>query len=84
MGEIIAIAIIAVIVGGAIFYVIKAKKSGKKCIGCPDGCSCNGSCGGSCSTKQEKDEKCEKQPFQLYKRQKNGYNKRNDKVRRIV
>jgi hypothetical protein len=60
MGEIIAIAIIAVIVGGAIFYVIKAKKSGKKCIGCPDGCSCNGSCGGSCSTKQEKDEKCEK------------------------
>ena len=60
MGEIIAIVIIAVIVGGAIFYVIKAKKSGKKCIGCPDGCSCNGSCGGSCSTKQEKDEKCEK------------------------
>ena len=63
MGEIIAIAIIAVIVGGAIFYVIKAKKSGKKCIGCPDGCSCSGSCGGSCSTKQEKDEKCEKEPF---------------------
>lgn len=60
MGEIIAIAIIAVIVGGAIFYMIKAKKSGKKCIGCPDGCSCSGSCGGSCSTKQEKDEKCEK------------------------
>ena len=60
MGEIIAIAIIAVIVGGAIFYVIKAKKSGKKCIGCPDGCSCNGSCSGSCSTKQEKDEKCKK------------------------
>ena len=60
MGEIIAIVIIAVIVGGAIFYVIKAKKSGKKCIGCPDGCSCNGSCSGSCSTKQEKDEKCEK------------------------
>jgi hypothetical protein len=60
MGEIIAIAIIAVIVGGAIFYVIKAKKSGKKCIGCPDGCSCSGSCGGSCSAKQEKDEKCEK------------------------
>ena len=60
MGEIIAIAIIAVIVGGAIFYVIKAKKSGKKCIGCPDGCSCSGSCGGSCSTKQEKDEKCKK------------------------
>lgn len=40
-GDIIAIAAIALIIGGAIFYIIKAKKSGKKCIGCPDGCSCS-------------------------------------------
>ena len=38
--EIIAIAIIVLVVGGAVAYIIKAKKSGKKCIGCPDGCSC--------------------------------------------
>ncbi len=57
MGEVIAIVLIVLAVGGAIFYVIKAKKSGKKCIGCPDGCSCNGSCGGSCSTKTANDEK---------------------------
>ena len=38
--EIIAIAIIALIIGGAVFYIVKAKKSGRKCIGCPDGCSC--------------------------------------------
>lgn len=57
MGEVIAIVLIVLAVGGAIFYVIKAKKSGKKCIGCPDGCSCNGCCGGSCSTKTANDEK---------------------------
>ncbi len=53
-GDIIAIAAIAFIIGGAIFYIIKAKKSGKKCIGCPDGCSCgikdgkNKDCAQSC------------------------------------
>lgn len=38
--EIIAIAAIVLIVGGAICYLIKAKKSGKKCIGCPYGGNC--------------------------------------------
>lgn len=41
----IAIGVIALIVGLAAGYVIKAKKSGKKCIGCPesgcDGCCCH-------------------------------------------
>ena len=40
MTDIIIIAVIAVIVALAGRYVYKAKKSGKKCIGCPDGCSC--------------------------------------------
>ncbi len=46
MDNIIAIVIIAVIVIAASGYVYKAKKSGKKCIGCPEGCNCskNGSC----------------------------------------
>ncbi len=31
-------------------YVYKAKKSGKKCIGCPDSCACSsGNCTGGCS-----------------------------------
>lgn len=58
IGDIIAIGAIVLIVGGALAYIIKAKKSGKKCIGCPDSASCgsrsvkNGSapsCGGCCS-----------------------------------
>ena len=47
--DILLIVILVVIVGAAGWYVYKAKKSGKKCIGCPDGCSCGGqghSCGG--------------------------------------
>ena len=37
----IAIGVVVLIVGLAAAYVIKAKKSGKKCIGCPEGCSSN-------------------------------------------
>ena len=42
--EIIAVAAIVVIVGGAILYIIKAKKSGRRCIGCPDSKTCSGDC----------------------------------------
>ncbi|MBQ7096214.1 MAG: FeoB-associated Cys-rich membrane protein [Clostridia bacterium] len=42
MENYIAIAILALILGGAIWYIIRAKKSGKKCIGCPE--SGNGCC----------------------------------------
>ena len=38
----IIIGILAVIVGAAVFYIIKAKKSGAKCIGCPAGGNCSG------------------------------------------
>ncbi len=46
--DILIIAILVVVIGLAAFYVYKAKKSGKKCIGCPDGGSCDGSCHGCC------------------------------------
>ncbi len=53
ISTVIAVAVILLIVGLAVWYVIKAKKSGKKCIGCPDGC-CSKSEGGCscCSQKQ--------------------------------
>ena len=47
----IAIGVIVLIVGLAAGYVIKAKKSGKKCIGCPEGGCAGCSCG--CGKKTE-------------------------------
>ena len=40
MTDIIIMVVLALIVGGAITYIIKAKKSGQKCIGCPFGNNC--------------------------------------------
>jgi uncharacterized membrane protein YuzA (DUF378 family) len=37
----VIIGIIALLTCLALAYIIKAKKHRKKCIGCPDGCSCN-------------------------------------------
>ena len=35
--------IVKALVGGAVSYIVKAKKSGVKCIGCPAGGNCPGS-----------------------------------------
>lgn len=43
MADIIVIIILALLIGGAVAYMIKAKKNGVKCIGCPAGGSCPGS-----------------------------------------
>lgn len=47
--DIVVIAVIVLIVGAASFYIYRAKKSGKKCIGCPDSCSCTANQKGKCS-----------------------------------
>lgn len=49
MTDIIIIAVIVVILAAAIGYVIKAKKSGAKCIGCPSAKQCSShKCGCGC------------------------------------
>lgn len=40
MENAIVIAILAVLIGSAIVYIVKAKKRGVKCIGC-SACGCN-------------------------------------------
>ena len=41
MTDIIIGLVLLIIVGGAVFYIVREKKKGKKCIGCPDGrCDC--------------------------------------------
>ncbi len=44
MENYILIAILVPIITLAIGYVIKQKKKGVKCIGCPDSKNCSGSC----------------------------------------
>ena len=51
--DFIVIGIIVLVVGSASYYIYRAKKSGKKCIGCPDSSSCQnsgGGCSGHCSS----------------------------------
>ena len=43
MADIIAVLILLVLIGCAVGYIVKAKKSGVKCIGCPAGGTCPGS-----------------------------------------
>ncbi len=53
MTDFIIAAVLVLIVGAAVLYIWKAKKSGKKCIGCPDGCTCSGKDKGSCCSNSQ-------------------------------
>jgi hypothetical protein len=53
MADYIVGGVIVLIIVGAAWYVIKAKKSGRKCIGCPAAGGCS-KCGCSCGEDQEK------------------------------
>ena len=44
MDNFIVIAVLVLVIGGAILYVLKQRKKGVKCIGCPNGGNCSGSC----------------------------------------
>ncbi|MBQ1255093.1 MAG: FeoB-associated Cys-rich membrane protein [Clostridia bacterium] len=46
--NIILAVVLLAILGGAITYIVKAKKRGQKCIGCPYSNSCGKSAGCSC------------------------------------
>ena len=44
MLDIIIILILALVLGGAGLYIYRAKRKGRKCIGCPDNKTCSGNC----------------------------------------
>ena len=51
MENVILVFVLVAILGGAIVYIVRAKRRGIKCIGCPMGASCakkGGFCG-SCN-----------------------------------
>ena len=41
MSNVLAILALIVVLGGAITYIVKSKKNGVKCIGCPSCKSCS-------------------------------------------
>lgn len=41
MADVIAVAAIVAVVGAALWYIIKSKKNGVKCIGCPHAGKCS-------------------------------------------
>ena len=57
MEDLIVIIALVLILGGAAFYVYRAKKKGKKCIGCPEN-TCSGNC--SCCSMCKKEEQSDK------------------------
>lgn len=44
ISDLIIIGILALVLGGALVYMKKAKKKGVNCIGCPDAGTCKKSC----------------------------------------
>ncbi len=42
--DIIVLLVIALSVGGATFYIVRAKRRGEKCVGCPYAKECGGCC----------------------------------------
>lgn len=54
MEDFIVISILVAIAAGIILYLIRAKKRGEKCVGCPYAKQCGSKCSGSCSCKAEK------------------------------
>lgn len=52
MANLIVVIVVLMIIGAAVTYIIKEKKRGVKCVGCPDAGTCPGSkcsqCSGGC------------------------------------
>ena len=46
----VVVIVIVAILGLSIAYIVREKKKGVRCIGCPDGGTCGGNCGGNCSS----------------------------------
>lgn len=50
MTDFIIVGIVFIAVGVAIAYIVKAKKSGAHCVGCPNAKTCGAGCGSECKS----------------------------------
>ena len=48
MTNLIIIAVLLLLIGSAGVYIVKAKKRGERCVGCPHAKACGGKCGSGC------------------------------------
>ena len=46
MTNLIIVAVLLLLVGGAGFYIYRSKKQGQACVGCPHAKTCGGKCSG--------------------------------------
>lgn len=53
--DIIVSVALVVIIGAAVAYIIRAKKRGIKCVGCPYAKQCGGNCSGNCESSDNKE-----------------------------
>ena len=53
MENVIVVLILVAIAAGIIWYLIRAKKRGEKCVGCPYAKQCGSKCSGGCSSKSD-------------------------------
>lgn len=51
MEDVIVILILVLLAAAIIWYLVRAKKRGEKCIGCPYAKQCGSKCNGTCSGK---------------------------------
>lgn len=52
MTDLIVIGILVLIVGCAVWYIVRQKKNGAKCIGCPYAKNCSGHCNDRANTQE--------------------------------
>lgn len=64
MANVISVIVIVVILAAAITYIVKAKRSGQKCIGCPSSKTCGATGASTChctpepATEEEQSDCC--------------------------
>lgn len=50
ISDVIIVIVVAIIMILAITYIIRAKRKGVKCIGCPNGCKCSDGQSSGCTS----------------------------------
>ena len=56
ISNIVIVVILIAITSAIVFYLIKAKRRGDKCIGCPYAKQCGGNCGGETVENKKKEQ----------------------------